>query len=67
MKNIALAALVSLFAMGTASADAVIDITNDANMAHDSSSLTNLPPTAAGKTEAMDNKGQNVFFSPDHG
>lgn len=67
MKKIIIAALVSLFAIGTASADYGSDIQNDSIYASNesvSSNFTSLPATAAGRSEVK--ADQNFGGMQDH-
>ena len=67
MKKIIITALVSLFAIGTASADYSSDIQNDAIYATNesgASNFTNLPATAAGRSEVK--ADQNFGGMQDH-
>ncbi|MCW8943975.1 MAG: hypothetical protein OQL27_04315 [Sedimenticola sp.] len=59
MKKLLITALISLFAVGTASADYTTDINNDAlQVSADKSSMdfNKLPATAAGKSNEMNGK-----------
>ena len=67
MKHIALVALLSLFAIGSAAADEVIDIIQESNLANETSDMSNLPATAAGKYEHNETVQPYMFENPDHG
>ena len=65
MKQFAAATLIALLGMGSASADQVIDIVSEVNHASMATEVTQLPATAAGKHQKMQDNG--IFPSPDHG
>ncbi|MCW8882700.1 MAG: hypothetical protein OQK92_10315 [Sedimenticola sp.] len=59
MKKLLITTLVSLFAVGSASADYATDINNDSlhvSIEASSMNLENLPATAAGRNNAMEEK-----------
>lgn len=74
MKNIAIATLISILAMGTATAGYQDDVNNyiipGANTNSSSTDFTRMPATAAGRKEGGDSKSDEVerqLHVPEHG